>query len=64
MGLPELQFKKVWKNRTITSFEGIKVSILGLKDLIKLKKKTGRKINGSDLKNLRYVLKTKHQRRK
>lgn len=57
MGLPGVVFAKAWPNRTITSLAGIKVNILGLTDLIKVKRQTGREVNGSDLKNLRYVLK-------
>lgn len=58
MGLTGLEFRKAWKHRTVTLLEGIKVNILGLEDLVRVKKKTKRGVNGIDLTNLRYVLKT------
>lgn len=55
MGLPGLPFRKAWSNRTVASWEGIQVNILGLNDLIKLKEKAKRTVNGNDLADLRRV---------
>ena len=53
MGLPGLQFKKVWKQRTIAKLEGVRASVIGLNDLIKSKTRTKRPIDVIDTENLR-----------
>ncbi|MCM8779049.1 MAG: nucleotidyltransferase [Candidatus Omnitrophica bacterium] len=57
MGIPNLKFDLAWKQRTIAIFEGVKINILGIKELIKSKKTTKRKTDLSDVESLNYVYK-------
>jgi len=59
MGIPGMEFGAAWRRRNITSFEGIKVNIIGINDLIKSKKKTKRRIDIIDAESLKHTLKTK-----
>ncbi|MDP2922150.1 MAG: nucleotidyltransferase [Candidatus Omnitrophota bacterium] len=60
-GLKGLQFDKAWKNRKKTKYGGINVNILGLKDLIYLKKKAKRPQDILDVTKLsRKIRKTRH----
>lgn len=59
MGIPGLEFTEAWKKKSVALFDGIKVNIIGIKELIKSKKKTKRQIDAGDLESLRYVLKKK-----
>ena len=59
MGLQNMKFDFAWKHRCTTTFDKIKVNIIGIKELIKLKKKTKRPIDKMDVESLRYRLKAK-----
>lgn len=59
MGLQNMTFDFAWKQRCTTTFDKIKVNIIGIKELIKLKKKTKRPLDKIDIESLRYRLKTK-----
>lgn len=52
MGLKYLSFDKAWKNRKRTNYGGITVNMVGIKDLIYLKKKTKRPQDILDLEKL------------
>jgi predicted nucleotidyltransferase len=58
MNIPKINFSTAWKRRTISSFEGVKVNIMGVKELIDSKSKIKRHIDISDVENLKYTLKT------
>ncbi|MBI3990819.1 MAG: hypothetical protein HY350_01595 [Candidatus Omnitrophica bacterium] len=49
MGIPGLEFTAAWKQRNISSFEGVKVNIIGKNELIRSKKSSGRKQDEVDL---------------
>ncbi len=63
MGIPGVEFTEAWERKSGVSFEGVKVNIMGIKELIKSKKKAKRRIDAGDLESLKYVLKTKPSRR-
>lgn len=50
--------------RSVVSFEGIKVNIMGINELIKSKKRIKRKIDVFDVEKLRYILRKKLTRRR
>lgn len=52
MGLKGLPFDKAWKNRKRTDYAGINVNMLGMKDLIYLKKRTKRPQDILDVEKL------------
>lgn len=49
MGIPGIGFTAAWRQRSITSFEGVKVNIIGIDELIKNKKASKRKQDKVDL---------------
>jgi len=55
MGIPGQEFTEAWRGKSVDLFEGIKVNIMGIRELIKSKKKTKRQIDSADLKNLIYI---------
>jgi len=57
MGMKSLEFDSAWKHRRITTFDNIKVNIIGIKELIKSKEKTKRFMDKTDVKNLYLKLK-------
>ncbi len=61
MGLPSIKFEIAWRRRSISSFEGIKVNILGINELIKSKQKTKRQMDIYDTRNLMQVLKIREE---
>lgn len=52
MGVKGLRFDSAWKHRGTTTFEGIRVHIIGIKELIKSKEKTKRPMDKVDVKSL------------
>jgi len=52
MDVPGIRFENAWKNRKRTHYGGIPVNILGIKELIYSKKKSGRECDISDIKKL------------
>ena len=52
MGMSGITFENAWKNRKRTFYSGIAINILGIKELIYSKKKTGREHDISDMKKL------------
>lgn len=59
MGCGSLEFDFNWRYRSSTKFDNIKVNIIGLRELIKSKKKTKREMDAIDVKVLEYILKKK-----
>jgi predicted nucleotidyltransferase len=57
MGLGDIPFVQAWKNRKIANFEGIKINIIGLNELITAKAKVRRRADKADIDNLRMKLK-------
>jgi predicted nucleotidyltransferase len=51
-GLKGLRFKQAWKNRKNTKYGGIPINILGIKDLVRSKRKVARAQDILDLKKL------------
>jgi predicted nucleotidyltransferase len=62
MGISDLEFSKAWKSRKRANFEGIKVNIIGIDDLIKLKEKTKRDIDKMDVNILKLKLKLRREK--
>jgi hypothetical protein len=56
MGLPALRFEECWKNRKRVKFGKIYVNLIGIKELIKTKKKLGREQDLLDVKRLNEVI--------
>lgn len=52
MGLPGISFDSAWKNRVMSKYEDTQINIIGIKDLIKSKKKTKRPQDSLDLNRL------------
>lgn len=52
MGVSGIQFENAWQNRKRTFYGGISINIVGIKELIYSKKKTGREHDISDTKKL------------
>lgn len=57
MGLAAVDFDSAWKNRTRSRYAGIPINIIGIKELIKTKRKAGRLQDVLDLKKLLRVRK-------
>lgn len=57
--LSGINFEEAWKARTRTKYENVPVNIVGLNNLIKSKKKTGRKTDEVDLGKLIMAKKLK-----
>jgi hypothetical protein len=52
MGIPGLSFEKAWKNRVELDFDGLLVTFISKKDLIKTKRASGRPQDLIDAANL------------
>ncbi|MBU0759559.1 MAG: hypothetical protein KKC66_05415 [Candidatus Omnitrophica bacterium] len=52
MGLPGISFDLAWKNRVRSKYEDTQINIIGIKDLIKSKKKANRPHDRLDLNRL------------
>ncbi|MFH0840275.1 MAG: hypothetical protein V1883_04595 [Candidatus Omnitrophota bacterium] len=59
MGLSKIDFNSAWKWKAVTDFGGVKVNIIGKKELIRAKKITGRSMDKLDVENLRFKPKKK-----
>ena len=64
MGMPGIEFERAWKHRKIATFDGIRVNILGINELIKSKKNTKRPVDLVDIENLENSLKLKSKMRR
>ncbi|MBL7081075.1 MAG: hypothetical protein ISS44_00700 [Candidatus Omnitrophica bacterium] len=62
MGIGGIKFNHAWKHRDITTFDGIKLNIIGINELIESKKKAKRDMDLIDIKSLRYRLKIKKEK--
>ena len=62
MGIPGMEFDKVWRHRSITSFDGIKANIIGINELIKSKKTAGRQMDIADIESLKCGLKLRKKK--
>jgi predicted nucleotidyltransferase len=56
MGIPGIGFNYAWRRKRVTSFDGIKVNIIGINELIASKRKTRRTADAVDVERLRYSL--------
>ena len=52
MGLPGIAFNSAWKNRARSKYENVSINILGVKELIKSKKKSKRLQDRLDVEKL------------
>ena len=50
-----LAFDKAWKNRNVKMINGIKVNIASIKDIVKSKKASGRRLDKEDIKVLQSI---------
>ena len=57
MGLGDIPFVQAWKNRKTANFEGVKVNIIGIHELIIAKAKARRRVDKTDIDNLRMKFK-------
>jgi predicted nucleotidyltransferase len=57
MGIPGIEFYKAWQHREVVTFDGIKVAIIGISELMESKKRARRRMDAIDIENLRYTLK-------
>lgn len=57
MGLPGLEFGRAWDHRVRTLYDEVRISIIGLKELIKSKKKAERPSDMIDITQLQYRVK-------
>ena len=57
MGLPGLEFSRAWDHRVMTVYDEVRVNIIGLKELIKSKKKAARPWDMIDITQLQYRVK-------
>jgi len=62
MGIKDLDFDFAWKNRSITTLEGIRVNIIGINELIKSKRKMRRYFDLADIEALKFKLKLKRRK--
>ena len=56
MDIPGMNFGQAWQKRKIIPFDGIKINIIGINELIKAKKKSRRNIDILDVEKLRFSL--------
>lgn len=59
MGIKGADFNLIWKGKVKINIEGVAVNIIGLQELVKLKKLAKRDADKRDLKELKYVQKKK-----
>lgn len=59
MDLSKIKFDSAWKKRDITTFEGVKVNIVGIKELIRSKQNSKRPLDLADIESLKSRLKIK-----
>ena len=52
--IPKINFKEIWRNKKISKYGDEKIFFIGRKDLIKIKKISGREQDKVDLKILTY----------
>ena len=59
MGISDIKFDLAWKYKASATFEGTRLNVIGINQLIRSKEKSKRPSDISDIKNLKYVLKRK-----
>ncbi|MCM8799195.1 MAG: hypothetical protein NC900_00490 [Candidatus Omnitrophica bacterium] len=62
MGIKGLDFDLAWRNKKTTNFEGIKVNIIGINELISSKLKLKRPLDQADIEALKFKLKISRRR--
>ena len=63
LGIPGIEFDRVWKHRSVATFDGIKVNIIGINELIESKKRARRHMDITDIQSLRYRLRLKKRKK-
>ena len=63
MGLSGVEFDRAWQNRSVANFDGIKVNITGINELIQSKIKTKRRTDMIDIEHLEYRLQLKNKKK-
>lgn len=53
MNISGVRFELAWKHRAVADFDGVKVNIVGIKELIESKKATKRSMDFVDIENLK-----------
>ena len=62
MGLPMIEFDQAWKHKKITTFDDIKVNIIGIDELIYSKKTAKRPTDLVDIESLQLGLKQRKKK--
>lgn len=62
-GIGVLDFDAAYKHRSAVSFDGVKANVLGIHDLMEVKKKTGRPMDKVDAAALEFRLKQDKKRK-
>lgn len=57
MSVSGVKFKTAWHHKKSVPFNGIKINIIGIKELIRIKEKTGRPLDVADAESLKVRLK-------
>lgn len=63
MGVSGVKFKTAWQHKKNVPFNGIKINIIGIKELIRIKEKTGRPLDAADAESLKVRLKVRVTRK-
>jgi predicted nucleotidyltransferase len=63
MGISGIGFNQAWRQRSISMVDGIKINIIGIKELIELKKRAGRQMDIVDIINLQSSLRLRKKRK-
>jgi hypothetical protein len=61
MGISDIEFKQAWESRNVATLEGVKANIIGLKQLLRAKQGTRRKVDTLDKENLKKL--RRHKKR-
>ena len=62
MGISGIGFNQAWRQRSISMVDGIKINIIGIKELIELKKRAGRQMDIVDIINLQSSLRLRKRK--
>ncbi len=54
-----VNFEQAWKNRVLKNAGGVRIPLISIQDLITMKKSVERKVDISDVKMLKFLLKNK-----
>lgn len=64
MGISGIDFAAAWKGKQDALFNGVKITIIGIKELIKSKAKTKRPLDRADIESLQKRLRMKGRKKR